>query len=47
MDVNTTFLHGELKEDVYVEQSDGFEVEGEEHKVYKLSKALYELKKSS
>ena len=40
LDVKTAFLHGELKEDVYVEQPEGFEVKGEEHKLYKLSKAL-------
>lgn len=45
LDGKTTFLHGELKEDVYVDQPEGFEVKGEEHKVYKLSKALYGLRK--
>jgi len=41
LDVKTAFLHGELKEDVYVSQPEGFEKKGEEQKVFKLSKALY------
>lgn len=46
LDVKTAFLYGELKEDVYVEQPEGYEVKGKEHKVYKLSKALYGLKQA-
>ena len=42
--VKTTFLHGELTEDVYVSQPKGFEKRGEEHKVFKLRKALYGLR---
>ncbi|KAJ0911130.1 putative RNA-directed DNA polymerase [Helianthus annuus] len=33
-------------EDIYVEQPEGFEVEGKEHMVYKLKKALYGLKQA-
>lgn len=36
LDVKSVFLHGELKEDVYIEQPQGFEVNGEADKVYKL-----------
>nr|GFB29724.1 retrovirus-related Pol polyprotein from transposon TNT 1-94 [Tanacetum cinerariifolium] len=46
MDVKTTFLHGSLKEDVYVYQPEGFiDVDHPSH-VYKLKKALYGLKQA-
>ncbi|GJR27487.1 retrovirus-related pol polyprotein from transposon TNT 1-94 [Tanacetum coccineum] len=44
LDAKSVFLNGELKEEVYVNQPQGFEVEGKEEKVYKLKKALYGLK---
>ena len=46
LDVKTAFLHGDLREEVFVTQPEGFEVAGEEHKVYKLKKALYGLKQA-
>ena len=43
LDIKTTFLHGVLKEEVYVLQPEGYEIKGKESKVYKLKKALYGL----
>ncbi|KAG8487898.1 hypothetical protein CXB51_018780 [Gossypium anomalum] len=44
LDVKSAFLNGFLKEEIYIEQSDGFKVLEEEDKVHKLKKALYGLK---
>jgi hypothetical protein len=44
LDVKSAFLHGELSEDLFVEQPKGYEQKGNKHKVYKLHKALYGLK---
>ena len=46
MDVKSTFSNGILDKEVYVEQPEGFIVEGEEQKAYRLKKALYELKQA-
>ena len=46
LDVKTAFLHGDLKEEVYVSQPQGFIVKGQEDKVYKLKKALYGLRQA-
>lgn len=46
LDVKSTFLHGELSEDVFVEQPRGYEQKESEHKVYKLHKVLYGLKQA-
>ncbi|GJR62378.1 retrovirus-related pol polyprotein from transposon TNT 1-94 [Tanacetum coccineum] len=43
MDVKTVFLNGPLKEEVYVEQPDGFVNLDHPEKVYRLRKALYGL----
>ncbi|GJT52194.1 retrovirus-related pol polyprotein from transposon TNT 1-94 [Tanacetum coccineum] len=43
MDVKTTFLNGELREEVYVTQPEGFVYQDNPTYVYKLKKALYRL----
>nr|GFB91991.1 retrovirus-related Pol polyprotein from transposon TNT 1-94 [Tanacetum cinerariifolium] len=47
MDVKTAFLNGNLQEEVYVNQPDGFMDSDNPNHVYKLKKALYELKQAS
>nr|GEX24042.1 hypothetical protein [Tanacetum cinerariifolium] len=46
MDVKTAFLHGSLKEDVYVCQPEGFIDANYPSHIYKLKKALYGLKQA-
>lgn len=46
MDVKSTFLNGVLKEEAYVVQPPGYEVEVQEDKVHRLRKALSGLKQA-
>ncbi|GJT16048.1 retrovirus-related pol polyprotein from transposon TNT 1-94 [Tanacetum coccineum] len=46
MDVKTAFLNGNIWEEVYVSQSDGFVDPDNPNHVYKLKKALYGLKQA-
>nr|GFC59141.1 retrovirus-related Pol polyprotein from transposon TNT 1-94 [Tanacetum cinerariifolium] len=46
MDVKTTFLNGELKEEVYISQPEGFVDPDHPTHVYRLKKALYGLKQA-
>nr|GEV91824.1 retrotransposon protein, putative, Ty1-copia subclass [Tanacetum cinerariifolium] len=46
LDVKTTFLHGHLEEEIYVEKPEGFKVPGKEDHVCRLKKSLYGLKQS-
>nr|GFA67427.1 hypothetical protein [Tanacetum cinerariifolium] len=46
MDVKTVFLNGNLQEEVYVSQPDGFVDQDNPNHVYKLKKALYRLKQA-
>ncbi len=46
MDVNTIFLHGFLKEEVFLEQPQGFEVHDPKSHVCRLKKDLYGLKQA-
>jgi hypothetical protein len=47
LDVKTAFLYGNLDEELYMEQPEGFVVKGQETKVYRLKKALYVWLKAS
>ena len=47
MNVKTTFLNGDLNEEIYMEQLEGFSTPGQERKVCRLVRSLYGLKQPS
>ena len=46
MDVTTAFLNGELEEEVFMRQPEGYAVKGKENLVCRLKKSIYGLKQS-
>ena len=46
LDVKTTFLYGDLDEEIYMAQPQGFEVKGKVNLVCRLKKSLYGLKQA-
>ena len=46
LDVKTIFIHGELKEDIYIFQLKSFAKTGKENLIYRLNKFLYGLKQA-
>ena len=47
IDVKTTFLNGNLEEEIYMMQPEGFIAKNQEHMVCKLKKSIYRLKQAS
>jgi hypothetical protein len=47
MDVKSSFLNGKLEEEVYIEQTEGFQLSENTNYVCKLKKSLYGLKQAS
>jgi hypothetical protein len=46
MDIESAFLDGDLKEEVYIYKQWGFQLAGKEHLVCRFMKALYKLKQA-
>ena len=46
LECENKFLRGELKEEIYKEQLEGFEVKDKENLVYRLKKNIYGLKQA-
>ena len=47
MNVKTTFLNGDIEEEIYMDQPESFSMEGKDHMVCKLKKSIYGLKQAS
>ena len=46
LDLKMAFLHGDLEEDIYLIQTEGFIIQGQKNLVCKLRKSLYGLKQA-
>jgi len=46
MNVKIVFLYGDLEEEIYMEQPEGFQVKRKEDYVCRLKKSLYDLKQA-
>ena len=46
IDINTTFLNGVVKEEVYIEKPPGVETRDMQNHVWKLKKEFYELRRN-
>jgi hypothetical protein len=44
LDIKTTFFHGDLEEEIYMQEPHGYEVKRKENLVCRLKKRLYGLK---
>ena len=47
MDVKTAFLNGNLEEEIYMKQPEGFIAKNQEQMVCKLNRSIYGLKQAS
>jgi hypothetical protein len=47
VDVKSAFLYGQLDEELYMEQPEGFKIKGQEHKVLRLKRAIYGLRQAA
>ena len=47
MDVKTAFLNGHIREEIFMDQPEGFISHGQESKVCKLMRSIYDLKQAS
>ena len=46
MDFDSAYLNGELNEEIYIQQPEGFKVQGKDNWVCRLKKSVYGLKQA-